>query len=297
MKKTWIIIAAALMVAGTLIFVGVMNMLNWDFSKLSTSRFVTNSYEISEEFFGIGIETDTARVTFAVTDGAPRVECREEEHASHAVSVQEGVLTIKLQSRKKWYHHIGINFSAPKVTVYLPEGTYGALKIKSSTGKIDIPGSFTFDGMDISLSTGDVTTGAYVKGDMKIKTSTGHITVTDVVCDGKMILKVSSGKTRLTNVHCGDLESTGNTGEVIMRSVLVTKGISMKRSTGDVTLEGCDASEIHITTNTGDVTGSLQTEKVFVTKTSTGRIQVPESTTGGKCKITTNTGNIKITID
>lgn len=297
MKKLWIIIAASLILAGALIFVGVMSMLNWDFRKLSTTKYVDNSYEITDEFSGIHIETDTARVTFVATDGNARVECHEEEHAGYEVDVQDGTLEIKLQNRKKWYHHIGINFGASRLTVYLPEGAYGKLNIRSSTGNIDIPGAFTFDSMDISLSTGDVTIGANVTGDMKIKTSTGHITVTDVVCDGKMTLQVSTGKTRLTNVHCESLESTGATGDISMHSVLAGKEFSIKRSTGHVTLEGCDAPEIHVTTDTGDVTGSLLTEKVFITKTSIGKVNIPQTTTGGKCKITTNTGNIKITIE
>jgi len=297
MKKTWIIIAASLILAGALIFVGVMSMLKWDFKKLSTSRYVTNSHEISEEFSNIHIKTDTARVTFVPADGAPRVECWEEEQASHAVSVEDGTLEIKLQDRRKWYHHIGINFGAPKVTVYLPTGTYGALHINQSTGAVDIPPEFTFESMDISLSTGAVTTGANVTGDMKIQTSTGHIAVTDVTCGGEVNVQVTTGKSTLTNVNCASLISTGNTGHMTLKNVIATEGFSIKRSTGDVKLEGCDAAEIYITTDTGDVTGSLLTEKVFITKTSTGKINVPESTTGGKCKITTTTGNIQISVE
>ena len=38
------------------------------------------------------------------------------------------------------------------------------------------------------------------------------------------------------------------------------------------------------------------TEKIFIAKTDTGEIKVPETTSGGKCKITTDTGDIKIEI-
>jgi hypothetical protein len=40
----------------------------------------------------------------------------------------------------------------------------------------------------------------------------------------------------------------------------------------------------------------LLSEKVFITKSDTGRIDVPETVTGGKCKITTDTGSIRIYI-
>lgn len=296
MKKTWIIFAASLTVAGALIFVGVMSMLKWDFKKLSTDRYVENSYAVSEEFTDISIHTDTARITFVPADGAARVDCREEEHAGHTVGVRDGTLEIKVKVQKKWYHFIGINFDVPSLTVYLPAGAYGKLNIKSSTGDVDIPEEFSFESMDISLQTGDVSSGADVTGAMKLKTNTGHIAVTDVTCGGEVNVQVTTGKSTLTNVNCASLISTGNTGHMTLKNVIATEGFSIKRSTGDVKLEGCDAAEIYITTDTGDVTGSLLTEKVFITKTSTGRVNVPGTTTGGKCKITTSTGNIQITI-
>ena len=72
--------------------------------------------------------------------------------------------------------------------------------------------------------------------------------------------------------------------------------LSVGRSTGDVTLRRCDAGELKITTSTGDVSGSLRTEKVFLTKTGTGRVEVPASTSGGTCEITTKTGDIKLSV-
>ena len=37
-------------------------------------------------------------------------------------------------------------------------------------------------------------------------------------------------------------------------------------------------------------------DKVFITDTSTGNISVPKTITGGKCEITTSTGDIRISI-
>ena len=49
-------------------------------------------------------------------------------------------------------------------------------------------------------------------------------------------------------------------------------------------------------TGTGNVTGSLLTEKIFLTETGTGRVEVPQTATGGKCQIRTGTGDIRIKI-
>ena len=81
-----------------------------------------------------------------------------------------------------------------------------------------------------------------------------------------------------------------------MKNVVATGTISIKSDTGDVRFEGSDAIEISVKTDTGDVTGTLLSEKVFITETSTGSINVPKTTSGGKCEITTSTGDINISI-
>ena len=49
-------------------------------------------------------------------------------------------------------------------------------------------------------------------------------------------------------------------------------------------------------TDTGDVKGSLLSEKIFIPTTDTGDVDVPKTVTGGRCEITTDTGDIKITV-
>ena len=58
--KIWLIIAASLVLVGCIIFGGVMTMLKWDFTKLSTGKYETHNYEIDEKFNNISIVTDTA---------------------------------------------------------------------------------------------------------------------------------------------------------------------------------------------------------------------------------------------
>ena len=81
-----------------------------------------------------------------------------------------------------------------------------------------------------------------------------------------------------------------------MKDVTAVEKISIQRSTGDVLLDSCDSYEFMIETDTGDVTGSLLSGKIFLARTDTGKVDVPDSTAGGKCEIYTDTGDIKITI-
>ena len=58
-----------------------------------------------------------------------------------------------------------------------------------------------------------------------------------------------------------------------------------------------DAAEIYIDTDTGRIAGSLLSGKMFTANTNTGRIRIPDDTEGGICKLTTNTGDIEVTVE
>ena len=62
-----------------------------------------------------------------------------------------------------------------------------------------------------------------------------------------------------------------------------------------MTLDGIDGGDISIKTTTGSVKGSILSEKQFLVKSTSGKIDVP-STSGPICKIETTTGAIKIII-
>lgn len=293
--KIWLIAAAFLTVAGLIIFAGAISAADWSFDMLNTNKYETNTHEITDGFENISIETDTADITFlASDDGKCKVVCFEETNLKHTVSVTDGTLVIKRPS-KKWYEHIGINFKAPNITVYLPTAQYASLYIKESTGDVTVPKDFGFSTATVILSTGDVKFSANTEELLKIKTSTGRISVSDIIC-GDVTLTVSTGKTEIKNVKCKNLLSEGNTGRITLESVIAEENISIERSTGDVKLDMCDAQEIDIETDTGDVEGTLLSEKIFFSETDTGRVDVPKSTVGGKCEVKTDTGDIKIGI-
>ena len=318
--KVWLIIAASLVLIGCILFAGLMTTLKWDFMKLATVKYETNTYEIGEAFDGISMNTNTADIEFMLSDDENcRVECHEEANAKHSVTVEDGTLTVELIDERSVYGfagYIGLNFGSPKITVYLPKTEYTSLLIDESTGDIEISKDFNFSNIDISLSTGDVNFNASASETIKIKTSTGNIrvenitagaldlsvstgkvTVSGVTCEGDVTIGVSTGKTYLTDIACKSIISSGRTGDIYLNDVIATEKFSIERSTGDVKFDGSDASEIFVETSTGDVKGSLLTDKVFIVKTGTGYIDVPKSVDGGRCEITTKTGDIVLKIN
>ena len=313
---TWLIIAASLILLGCLIFGGAMTMLKWDFGKLETVKYETNEYQISEAYESISILTDTADVVFVPAEnGQTRVVCREQENMKHSVSVRNGVLEIRVEDARKWYQHIGIHWGTPKITVSIPRGQYGALDVKGNTAAVEIPEAFTFESMDIAVTTGSVENHASVSGKLSLRTTTGAVTVHDISvgslaisvktgkitasgirCQGHAELRVTTGKTDLTLFECQSFTSWGSTGGIRMQGLWAEDKLSVERTTGDVQLDRCDAGEIFIKTETGDVTGTLLTEKLFMASTDTGRVKVPKTPTGGQCQVTTDTGDIELSI-
>lgn len=306
-----------LIIAACLVLIGViMSGFHWAFRKLATAKYETNAHTIADAYQNITIVADTADIVFAHGENQKTsVVCHEREKLKHAVSVKGDTLTIEVVDTRAWYEHIDIFSSSPKITVYLPQGEYGALSLKTDTGDVEIPQTLQFESTDISGHTGDITSYASVSETAKIKTttgdirveniragaldlsvSTGRITAHGITCLGDLRLKVSTGNVNLTDIGCKNLLSDGSTGDISLRNVVATEKFDLERSTGDVKLEDCDAGEIFIETDTGHVTGTLLSSKIFLTETDTGRIDVPKSTTGGRCEISTDTGNIKISV-
>ncbi len=292
--KMWVwIIATALIVLGLVLIVGVLGYHYWDFSILNTMNYQTNTHDLTQAFSDISLKTDTADVVFLPSeDESCRVVCREPEKIAHKVYVEDGTLHISIEDSRAWFEYIGINFGSSKITVYLPQSAYVGLIIQGSTGDIKITDEWNFRDVDLSVSTGVVHTKGFSAESVTVKVSTGRIIMQSVACEKDISVNVSTGNAQLKDVSCRKIVSDGSTGRISMTEVIVQESLNIVRTTGDVYLEDCDASELSIQTTTGNVKGSLLTDKIFFTKTSTGRIKVPRSITGGPCHIKTSTGNI-----
>lgn len=294
--KVWLIVAGSLVAVG-LILIGVCvfcfgDMLAKDFEE----KYETNTFDITEPFRDISISGETEDIVFEISpDENCHIASYHHIHVINNVSVENGTLTVTTDDQRKWNEYVDINFKQPTITVYLPAGEYSSLMIRETTGDIKIPSNFSFETVDVSLSTGDINCYASVSERMKIETTTGDILVADCSV-GSMEINVTTGDATVSDVRCDTFLSTGTTGEILLKDVIVSGKLSVERSTGDVCFERSDAGEINVENKTGDVAGSLLSEKVFLTETATGSVSVPKTAAGGTCTINTTTGDIKITI-
>ncbi|MBR7101241.1 MAG: DUF4097 family beta strand repeat protein [Clostridia bacterium] len=316
-SKIAIVIAVIIMVAGLVMFTASLFAVGFDFTSFSTQKYETNTHEIKDNFSSISVNTDTADIVFLPSDdGECKVVCYERENMKHSAFVKDDVLVIEIVDEREWYEYISLfNFDNEKINVFLPESEYKALTVEASTGDVRVHEDFKFESVDISVSTGDINYNASCTGSaeldastgdirvenadigsLKLAVSTGKINVKNVNCTGDINVSVSTGDVKLVNVKSNRLFTKGDTGDISLKSFIAVDKLSIERSTGDVEIDGCDAGEIYIETSTGDVSGTVLTDKTFIADSSSGDIDVPRETRGGRCYIKTSSGDIEIRV-
>ena len=296
MKKGFVITAAIMTAAGLLLCTGALIAAGFDPARLDSAKYVTNTYAPEGVFDRIEISSKEGDILFKPAgDGRCTVVCVERERMKHRVVIEDGTLTISAEDEREWYDHLSLFSKHTSVTVYLPADRYESLTLRGSTGDVSLPDPFTFGQIDAAVSTGDITCAASVEGLLRIRGSTGNVTLKDLSA-GKTDIALSTGDVTLRDLDCQDLFVKSSTGEVKLKNVIAVQSLHIETDTGDVTFDSCDAGQIQVSVSTGDVTGTLRSRKRFITKTSTGSVKVPDPSEGGRCEITTSTGDIEIEI-
>lgn len=331
-----IIIAISLIVVGAVLGGCGLWGMNGAWDQLSgANSMVTTEETVTGDFDNIDIDVFWLDVELlSSADGTCYYKATAYESMPCTVAVENGTLKIRQDDNRQRYQHIGINWNEPTLTLYLPKDAYDQLTISGSTSDLTIPANFRFQSVTATNSTGDIAFSAQVAGDLAITcstgdinlkgvsakaitasvstgdvtmekvscnslsvcTSTGHCYLTDVAVENNLSATSGTGKKVFTNVTCGSLDMESTTGDNELSNVVVSGDAKMESNTGDWELNGFDAANIRIEASTGEVEGRLLSEKVFLVDTSTGDVDVPRGSSGGRCEITTSTGDIDIEI-
>lgn len=172
----------------------------------------------------------------------------------------------------------------------------GDAYIKRSTGDIELDEITVGGKTEVHVSTGCVEIEKITTATLKSTGNTGEMWLADATVTDDLEINRSTGKVELAGVVAKNLTSEADTGDLVLVDVVLSGTLNATRSTGDVKFAGSDAAEIYVTTDTGSVTGNLLTDKVFIVRSDTGKIDVPKTITGGRCEIKTDTGRIVITV-
>ena len=331
--KMPIIIAIILLVIGFLLALGSLFMVRFDFRSFGAVQYEKREQTVTDSFTDIVIDADTFDVILApVGEGGVRVEYDEplKGKISLDVSVKDGKLCVTLKDDRKWYEKWTIfNFHSPTITVYLPEGDYGALDVSLTTGDVLVTKGFSFASATLELTTGDVDFNAAVSGAITATVTTGKlcfsgeaasltlagtandVLLADLTVAGAISVSVTTGDIEIKNGTAAEVALSGTTGDIEVKNLIVSGNVRTKSTTGDVelarvlvgghleikggstdvSLVDSDAGTIYVDVTTGSVTGKLLTDKQYLATTTTGSIRVPR-TTGPLCEIHTTTGDI-----
>lgn len=306
--------ASLLVVGGTLLTVGLV-------TNVKSLETITNTHQLEESFSNFNIDVTTSEVEFKVSpDGTKKVTTDDAEKYYHKVSIKDDILTIEQVDDRAWYEKMfgfnGFHFYKIKTAVYLPAGLYNELKIDATTGSLIIPNDFSFNKVNVNMTSGrvslktDINDYGYVEAttgeisltdasvnNLTISATTGNILLTDVSANVNINVSLTTGNIKLTNVTAKNVDLSSTTGDVTLKNTIISERLKIETTTGDVNLTDSDAGTIYIETTTGDVKGTLLTSKIFSVYTTTGSVKVPNTTTGGLCEIRTTTGSVNIQIN
>lgn len=303
-----IIIGAALVTAGG-IALGV------GLATAKTAEQKVNPYQFDEDFNNFNINLDTADFEIKASEGSEKkVVVEETEKYQHKVSVSNNTLSVIHPDEKgKWFENI-FSFSRYKykVTVYLPAGNYGEFKFEGATGDVTIPAGYTFNNVDIDISTGDIDFKGNVVNDLKTNVSTGYVkvvgskaktmnftgstgncTLENVEVESSITANQSTGKFTMKNSKCKNVNIITSTGDQIYENVNVDEKMDLNVSTGDVVLTKVNCQNYKSVSSTGDVKLNevLVAEHIDI-ETSTGDVDLYNSD-AATLKIKTDTGHVK----
>lgn len=298
-KAKWIAIIAAIicMIGGTVAAVLAMVMMKFDFSSLNTSKVSSKTYEVEEPFKNLNLQATECNVRILPSqDGVSKVICMDSDSITHSVAVEADTLYVTREDNRKWYEHIGFFWDEMGITVYLPEKELEQLYIKSVSGDIIISENMSFESAEIYNTSGDITFSGNVKKKLKVKTVSGELYVKKLT-EGDLDVQTTSGDITLAELTVDNLEADTTSGEIELYDVLVKNDIQMESASGDVEFRDIDGENLWIKTISGEVEGTLRSGKMFRVCTTSGEVQIPNSSAeGGNCEIITTSGDIEIRV-
>ncbi|MGN1082887.1 MAG: DUF4097 family beta strand repeat-containing protein, partial [Candidatus Avispirillum sp.] len=105
-------------------------------------------------------------------------------------------------------------------------------------------------------------------------------------------LETVSGSIEIEDADCRSFTAASTSGEITLERVTAKADIDIKSTSGEVELKRSDAASLKIVTVSGDVSGTLLSEKTFITDTVSGDVNVPRATSQNICEIKTTSGSI-----
>ncbi len=314
-KKTIILVIGLLLFSAVLSNLCGIGSLGIRFFRRESSG-SAKTWTLKDNFSDINIKSKTGGIKiYRSSDRSAKVVWSGSKNTKLSVETNWSTLSVEEKFKLPWFLRPVSIFESSEIQIWLPKDTYDGLSVNSDTGSVVIPAGFSFKTAVINTDTGSVDFQAGIREDLKIESDTGRITVNGVRPNnmrlnsdtGELMVKsiraskdirleTDTGRITITNVRCQKLDVKSDTGSLSLADAIAAEKMDLESDTGSIKLDRCDAGSIEIETDTGSIQGTLAGEKIFSARSGTGKVIVPESTSGGSCTIKSDTGSINIEI-
>ena len=276
-KKSFIITAFVLILAGGLLFLFALSRVGFDVKKFGSKTYETEEISLTEPFTSVKTDLmDCSLILSADPFDHPRAVVTCSGDALVTLTVERGVLTLTQKDTRPWYRRIGFfEFGGASVELYLPPelrpdlhaetmsgdvragGTvgFGSALVKTVSGDIDWNGAAA-DKIEIRTTSGDISLyKASVPGGITVDTTSGDVSVKDCETTSTLFVHTTSGDIQLKNAASEDpLTVETVSGECKAEGVTVGNVANLKSTSGDMMLgDFIVQGTCHIKTTSGDV--------------------------------------------
>ena len=193
----------------------------------------------------------------------------------------------------------------------------GPVSIRAASGEVTVERVETADALELRTTSGTLRLEQVTAGCMTLKTSSGDMGMKDCattwVAAEVLEAESSSGSLLLERVRtgAGNLHTVSGdillrdcsassmilgaaSGELRLEQAVLTQG-TLYTASGDIILDQLEAESVDISTVSGDVRGTLSAPMRYEVQTTSGRVDVPPSAEeGGRCRVITTSGDVKL---
>ena len=295
-KKSFLITAFVLILAGGLLFLFALSRVGFDVKKFGSRSYETEEIPLTEPFTSIRTDLMDCSVTLNVDPfDRTRAVLTCSEDSPVTLTVEGGVLTVTQKDTRPWYRRVGFfEFGGASVELYLPHdlrpdlhaesmsGDFragglvglGAAQVKTVSGDIEWNGA-SADKLEVRTSSGDISLDrASVPRGITVDTTSGDVSLNDCTAAYTLLVHTTSGDIQLKNVSSdGPLTVETVSGELKAESVTAENVVNLKSTSGDFLLGDFIVHETcHIKTTSGDVHFLRSSAEDFKVQTVSGDV-------------------------
>ena len=303
-----------LITAGSLMALGiVLSIIGFVVMRKSVKAATTESqYEYKEEYVEEAFkDLDLSEVSHNIVfrpseDGKVKITYFDKDNYNHKIEVSNDTLRLTVKtyddnspwwSRFTWHidlDGIGSTTQDYTTTIYLPEDSYGSLKINTVSGDVKIPEKYAFDGVGFSTTSGDVEALCTMTGKVESNTTSGEISLSNLKASELDINTISGSIAVLDSDVTGKSSISVTSGDITI-SKLKTSDLEVNSVSGDVKLEDLDTNTAEIDTTSGEITGNIIGDHEYDIDTVSGDIDIPSNVKGqGLIEVNSVSGDIRL---